>query len=402
MPRYTYIAKTQPRETSRGYIDAESEQDAVEKLTKMGHFPISVKYETLELEKPGMMNLRKISNRDIAQFSRQLYSLIEAGINILKALNMIADQTPNKYLATIIRDLSGRIKDGKSLSDSLSAFPNLFSNLYCSMVRTGEASGHLNTTLKELTDFLDEEEEFKNSLRAGLTYPAIVFAASALTVIGLLVFVVPRLIPMFEDMGQALPLPTQILINISNSLRSQWWMITAALLILVFTLRRIYKTPKGRMAWHRLKLKLFILGNIILKTEISRLSRTLSLLLSSGLSITPALDISASIIENEVLKTEVEKFKGEISGGKSLSSSFKSSKLFPELVINIIAIGEETGSLDKSLMGVACDYEGEVSRALKEITRLLEPVVILVMGLIVGFIVLSMLLPIFQINLIMR
>src|SRR3990167_4423115 len=130
MPRYTYIAKTQPRETSRGYIDAESEQDAVEKLTKMGHFPISVKYETLELEKPGMMNLRKISNRDIAQFSRQLYSLIEAGINILKALNMIADQTPNKYLATIIRDLSGRIKDGKSLSDSLSAFPNLFSNLY--------------------------------------------------------------------------------------------------------------------------------------------------------------------------------------------------------------------------------------------------------------------------------
>jgi len=268
--------------------------------------------------------------------------------------------------------------------------------------RTGEASGHLNTTLKELTDFLDEEEEFKNSLRAGLTYPAIVFAASALTVIGLLVFVVPRLIPMFEDMGQALPLPTQILINISNSLRSQWWMITAALLILVFTLRRIYKTPKGRMAWHRLKLKLFILGNIILKTEISRLSRTLSLLLSSGLSITPALDISASIIENEVLKTEVEKFKGEISGGKSLSSSFKSSKLFPELVINIIAIGEETGSLDKSLMGVACDYEGEVSRALKEITRLLEPVVILVMGLIVGFIVLSMLLPIFQINLIMR
>ncbi len=402
MPRYTYIAKQDPRETSLGYIDAESEQDAINKLTKMGYFPISVKYETPDLERPGFLNLRKISHHDIVQFSRQLYSLVEAGINILKALNMIADQTPNKDLATIIRDLSGRIKDGKSLSDSLSAFPNLFSNLYCSMVRTGEASGRLNATLKQLTDFMEEDEEFKNSLRAGLTYPAIVLFVSVLTVVGLLVFVIPKLIPMFEDMGQALPLPTQILINTSNALRNQWWMIVAVILILIFTLRRIYKTAKGRLAWDRCKLKLFFWGNLTLKSEISRLTRTLSLLLSSGLSITPALEISASVIENEILKAEVAKFKEEISTGKSLSTAFKSSKLFPELVINIIAIGEETGSLDKSLMGIARDYEGEVSRTLKEITRLLEPVIILVMGLVVGFIVLSMLLPIFQINLIMR
>lgn len=402
MPRYTYIAKSQPTKTIQGNIEAESEQDAINKLTRIGYFPISVKHQTSSLEKRGLISFRKISNKDMVLFTRQLSSLIESGVNILNALNILSEQTTNKYLEAILSDISGGIKDGKSLSDSLSAFPHLFSNVYCSMVRSGEASGELKSTLKNLAEFLEREEEFKNSLRASLTYPLFVFTVSVITVLILLVFVIPRLITMFEDMGQVLPLPTRILINTSDFLRGYWWIIIAATLILVFLLRRIYKAPKGKISWDRFRLKMLIFGPIVLKTEISRLMRTLSLLLSSGMPITPALDISVSIVDNQVLKLEVLKFKEKISGGLGLSDAIKESKLFPAFVTNIISIGEETGSLESSLMRIALDYERETNRILTELTRLLEPVIILVMGLIVGFIVLSMLLPIFQINLIVR
>lgn len=402
MPRYTYIAKSQPTKTIQGNIEAESEQDAINKLTRIGYFPISVKHQTSSLEKRGLISFRKISNKDMVLFTRQLSSLIESGVNILNALNILSEQTTNKYLEVILSDISGGIKDGKSLSDSLSAFPHLFSNVYCSMVRSGEASGELKSTLKNLAEFLEREEEFKNSLRASLTYPLFVFTVSVITVLILLVFVIPRLITMFEDMGQVLPLPTRILINTSDFLRGYWWIIIAATLILVFLLRRIYKAPKGKISWDRFRLKMLIFGPIVLKTEISRLMRTLSLLLSSGMPITPALDISVSIVDNQVLKLEVIKFKEKISGGLGLSDAIKESKLFPAFVTNIISIGEETGSLESSLMRIALDYERETNRILTELTRLLEPIIILVMGLIVGFIVLSMLLPIFQINLIVR
>jgi len=402
MPRYTYSAKTAPDQTTQGYIEAESEQDAINRLTQMGYFPLSVKYETTSLEKQGFISFRKVSNREIALFTRQLSSLIESGVNILNALNIIAGQMTNENLTVILNDVSGRNKDGKSLSESLEAFPSLFSNVYCSMVRSGEASGEISTSLKRLADFLEEQEEFKNSLRAGLTYPLFVFGVSALTVVVLLVFVIPRLVSMFQDMGQVLPLPTRVLIAVSGFLRGYWFIITAAIIILVFFFRRVLRTPQGRLAWDGMQLKIALLGPLVLKTEISRLTRTLSLLFSSGLPITPALDIAGTIIDNQILKSEVARFKEEISSGGSLSTSLKNSSYFPAFVTNIVAIGEETGSLDKSLMRIAVDYERDVDRTLKSLTRLLEPIIILVMGLIVGFIVISMLLPIFQINLIVK
>jgi type II secretory pathway component PulF len=207
---------------------------------------------------------------------------------------------------------------------------------------------------------------------------------------------------MFEDMGQVLPLPTRILITVSGSMRNYWWMFLAAIGAAVFLLRRLRRSIKGRFSLDRFKLKMLVFGQIILKTEIARLCRTMSLLLSSGIPITPALDICGSVMENQVIKEEVAKFKEKINSGQSLSVVFREAKIFPEFVVNIVAIGEETGSLDKSLMRVAQDYERETDRTLKGLTRLLEPAIILVMGLIVGFIVLSMLLPIFQINIMAR
>ncbi len=402
MPRYTYIAKTQPYKTIEGELEAETEQEAVNKLTNMGYFPVSVRLEDLSFDKQGIFRLPKVYNKDIVMFTRQLSGLLDSGVNIINSLNIISRQAGNKYLKSVLVGIIGKIRDGRPLSDSLTDYPRLFSGLYSAMIRTGEASGNLNEVLKRLADFLEKEEEFKNSVWAALTYPIFVFIVGVLTVLALLVFVIPRLVTMFEDMGQVLPLPTRILIGVSDFFRAYGIVVIVSVFVFIFILRRLYQSPQGRLSLDRFKLKAALIGQIILKTEISRMMRTLSLLLSSGVPITPSLEISASVIGNQVLKSEIQKFKDKIASGASLSSSFKDSKLFPELVNNIISIGEETGSVDKSLSRIADEYERDVDRALKILTQLLEPVIILTMGLIVGFIVLSMLLPIFQINLIVR
>lgn len=402
MPRYNYTAKSDPTKTVEGEIEAESHQDAINKLNKMGYFPISVQIEDLTPDKQGAFALRRITHKDILMFTRQLSTLVESGVNILTGLSIVTKQTPNKYLRAILNDVSARIKDGKSLSESLSGHPDFFSGLYTSMIHSGEAGGNIEYALKRLADFLEKDEEFKNSIRAALTYPAFILSVSVLTVIVLLGFVIPRLVGMFEDMGQVLPLPTKILINLSAFLRTYWWFILAVIFVFIFLLRRIYHNPRGKVAIDGLKLKLPLTGEIVLKSEISRLTRTLSLLISSGMPIVYSLDIEMSVLNNEIIKAEVNKFKDRIAGGDSFSKCLSNSSLFPVFVTNIVNVGEETGTLEKSLLRIADEYERETDRTLKSLTRLLEPVIILVMGLIVGFIVLSMLLPIFKINLIAR
>ncbi len=402
MLRYTYTAKIHPQKNIQGNIEAESEQEAINKLTKMGYFPISVEVENLSLDKKSIFRFWKISGKDIVLFTSQLSNLIESGVNIISGLKIISNQTTNQYFKAIINDIIRKIEGGKPFSESLGMHPYLFSNLYTSMIHSGEVGGNLEQALKRLADFMEKEEEFKNSIRAALTYPFFVFFVGTLTVIILIGFVIPKLVTMFEGMGQALPLPTRMLIGLSGFLHNYWWFIIALILISVFLLRRFYLKPQGRLYWDRFRLKLAIVAEITLKTEISRFTRTLSLLLSSGMPIVYSLDISVSVVQNHVLRLAVQKFKEQISKGVSFSDCLGESKLFPTFVTNIVKVGEETGTLEKSLMSIADSYEKEVDRYLEALTRLLEPVIILAMGLIVGFIVLSMLLPIFQINLIVR
>jgi len=249
---------------------------------------------------------------------------------------------------------------------------------------------------------MDKEEELKSSLRASLTYPFFILGVGVVTVIILLTFVIPRLAAMFDDMGQILPLPTQILINSSHMLRSYWWLIASILAVLFFTINRVRKNDRGRLLWDQAKLKTTIFGEIILKSEISRLTYTLSLLLSSGIPVTTSLEITASVINNLVIKNALDACKEKITEGNSLFTAIKDSRVFPEFVASIIGIGEESGSLDKSLLRIAQTYEMDVERTIKTLTRLLEPIIILSLGVVVGFIVLAMLLPIFQINIIVK
>lgn len=402
MPRYIYTAKSQPHKTIQGEIDAETQAEAINKLTQMGYFPISVRSEVLSQSGTGVFQISRISAKELSLFTEQLSNLIESGVNILESLTIISNQSRNKYFSAILNDVIGKIKDGSSLSEGLAMYPDIFSNLYTSLIGTGEASGRINETLKRLAIFLEKEEEFRNSLRSSLTYPVFVFAAGVMTVIVLFLFVIPRLVSMFEDMGEVLPLPTRVLINISSFLRNYWWIILTVCFAFVFMARRIYKSQQGRIFFDKLRLKAGILGEIILKTEIGSLTRVLSLLLSSGVPITSSLEISMSIVQNQILKAQIQHFKDEIANGASLSSCLGTSQYIPTMVTNIVRIGEETGALDESLMRIAIDFEKDVDRTLKAFSRLLEPVVILLMGLFVGFIVFSMLLPIFQINLIVR
>lgn len=402
MPLYKYTAKTSPRQIIEAQIEAASQQEAVNKINQLGYFPLSV------VEKGGLAQsavgwgLRIKPEKDLIIFTRQLSSLIDSGVNIINALNLLAGQSANKYIRSVLSDIISQIKDGKPFSEGLASHPFLFSNLYSAMIQTAEASGNLGVVLERLANFLEKEGELKDTLRSGLVYPAFIVGVGVLTVATLLVFVIPRIVNMFEDMGQALPIPTKVLISVSGYLRQYWWMILAAIIFFGFLFSRFKSSVKGKVVWDNLKLKVPFFGEIILKDETGRFCRTLSLLLSSGMPILPALDIAYSVLGNETLKGWVTRFRGEISQGASLSAAFRQADIFPDFVKSIISVGEESGSLDKALLRIADDYEKDVDRNMKTALRLVEPIIILAMGLIVGFIVLSMLLPIFQINLMVR
>jgi type II secretory pathway component PulF len=368
----------------------------------MGYFPVSIKAEAAYFNQREIWKLQKVKPEEIVLITQQLSTLIESGINIIEGLRIISNQSQNKYLKSILNTVVAKIKDGSSLSAGLAVYPHAFSNLYVAMIKLGEAGGNIQDSLKRLANFLEKERELKNSIRSALIYPAFIFVVSILTIIVLIGFVIPRLVSMFEDMGQTLPLPTKALIMVSGFLRDYWWFILASIGALIFIYKRISRLPQARLALSEFKLKIPIWGKIILKIDTSRLMRALSLLLSQGLTILHSLDVSATILNNAVLRSETVKFKKKISEGSTLSRCISESKYFPAYVANIANIGEESGLLEKSLMRVADDYEREADQFLKNFAQILEPLMILGMGLIVGFIVLSMMLPIFQINLIVR
>lgn len=401
MPKFIYTAKSKPGEFIQSGLEAESEQMAVSKLLEMGYFPVSVQAENEYLDKQKNY-LRRVQRKDLVIFTRQLSSLIESGVNILDSLHIVTNQTSNKYFKAVLGDVSAKIKDGKSLSESLAVYDNIFSGLYTSIIHSGEASGNLEKVIKSLAEFYEKDEEFRAALRASLTYPLFIAGVGVLTVSILMGFVIPKLVTMFEDLGQSLPLPTKILINVSGFFTHYWWVVFAVIFLFVFSLRRMIKTSHGKFFFDNFKLKIPLIGDISLKSEIARLSRTLSLLISSGIAVVSAINVTSAVIGNELLKNELKTFKEQITGGLSFSKCLNGSKIFPSFVTNIVAVGEEGGSLDKSLMRIADEYEKDVDRSLKSISRLIEPVIILIMGIVVGFIVLSMLLPIFQINLIAR
>ncbi|MBL7071967.1 MAG: type II secretion system F family protein [Candidatus Omnitrophica bacterium] len=405
MARFAYRAKKGPREEVSGHIDAENKNTALHRLTAMGLFPVSVEEEKPEhaaMHRNPFARFKKVAIRDLSIFTRQLSDLLEAGLPLVRALTVLTKQTESRYLRGIISELRDAVQEGNPLSEALERHPKTFSSLYTSMVKSGETGGSLENVLLRLAEFQETQDELNNTVRRAMAYPALMGLVGAATVFVLITFVIPKIVSMFQDLNQTLPLPTVILLNISHFMRDFWWVLAGACFLLYFTFARVAKTREGRLLIDKTKLSIPILGQLILRAEIARFARTLSTLLNNGVPILEALTVVINIMENEVLKEEARAAHKEVMSGSSLAGGLGKGAHFPVFVNNMIAVGEESGALEKALVKISMSYEREVDKTVDLLTSLLEPLMILTMGLIIGFIVIAMLLPIFELSFIAR
>lgn len=405
MPKFTYKAKKTPSELASGTIEAENIDNAIEKIIKLGYVPLDVAVETKE-EKPKEKESRgfsfsfykKIKLADLGVFTRQLFDLIDAGVPLLRALNVILNQTENPTLKDVVGKLYSFVKDGGTLSGAMAQHPSVFSRLYINMIGAGEAGGNLDTVLGRLAEFVDKDIETRSKVRSSLVYPGLIFSVGGLTIFILLTFVVPRLTVIFDDLSESLPLPTVILMSISSIFARFWWAIILFICILVFYGKRYLSSERGKLWLDRLQLKVPVLGNFIKEVEIGRFARTLGTLLGSGVVIISALDSVWAVLENEVLRQEIKKASQEVAAGASLTIALRQCQYFPEAAINMIAVGEESGHLEQALEKLAGSFERQSDRSVKVVTSLIEPLMIVVVGAIVFFIVMAVVLPIFRMN----
>lgn len=402
MPKFFYQAYTKNREKKEGVIEAENKAQALSKLDSLSLFPIKISSQNELGIVRNIGKAGKINQSDIVSFTRQISNLLDAGLIILSALSLVSKQAIKQPLKLVIDKIIEDLKEGKSFSDSLAQHPKIFSKLYVSLVRSGEAGGFLEEVMGRLADFMENEEELRVKVRQAMIYPILIAAVGIATIFILLSFVIPKLVLVFADFEQALPLPTQILINISSFLSGFWWLIILSVVLIIFIFNRILKSREGRVFFDNFQLNIPVLGTVILKRQIERFSRILATLLGNGVTILPSLEIVSDVMENNILKQEVDKMRIEVRDGSSLTKAVSKSRHFPVSLVNIISVGEEAGSLEKVLKKISVSFEKEVDRSLKTLTSLLEPLMILFMGSIVAFIVISMLLPIFQINFMAR
>ncbi|MCM8800201.1 MAG: type II secretion system F family protein [Candidatus Omnitrophica bacterium] len=402
MPVYLYRAKKGPQEVVEGKIEALTEKEAVEKLTQLGYLPIKIqpllsKEKQLQKSIPG-----KINPHQITVFSRQLATLLKSGVPILTAINILQQQSQNSGLSYILFDLYNSIKEGQNFSTVLAKYPKVFSSLYTALIKTAEDSGALAEVLFKVSDYRARQEEFLSKFRMALVYPILMVLVGIGTIIFMLTFVLPKISRIFLDLGQNLPLPTQIILGLSNFLKEKWLWLVISILIVLILFHRYFKTEKGRTNLDSFKLKLPLLGNFILKAELARFSRTLELLIKNGISILKAIELAIPVLNNQILKNCFKTSIKELQQGSSLGKVLKEYKIIPIFMSNLISVGEESGRLSEAFAEVASSYEQDNEDTAKVFTTLLEPALILIIGGVIGFIVIGMLLPIFEINLAIR
>ena len=403
MTIFSYRAKRGPSQTTEGRIDAASEKEAIEKLSQKGLIPLKLtpqeggQPQAQGAAPQGGMTARP-GGRAVTLLTRQLASLLKAGVPILKALRIIVEQADDRALKQIIRSVYKEVEQGAVLSGSLARYPASFPPLYIAMVRAGEDSGQLPQVLFKIAAYRNREEEMLSRFRAAMAYPALMAVVGAGTVIFMLTFVLPRLSKLYTDMGQSLPLPTRIVIAVSSALQ-HWGLVMLALAgVLIYFLVRYLRTQPGRLAVSSLQLSIPLVRSFVMKMELARFSRTMELLLKSGINILRALYITLPVMDNEVLRTELSKSYGDLEQGGSFGQSLRNSARIPLFMSNLLIVGEESGKLDDALAELAENYERDTDETLKAIGGLIEPVLILCMGLVVGFIVVAMLLPVFEMN----
>jgi len=400
MPVFTYKAAGKGGKIVTGQMEMADRRMVIASLQQSELMPIRIEEERPEKGVAEYMSGRfsRVSAKDIIFFTQQLSMLLNSGIQLDRSLTILQEMIEKKKLRDIITNLQKNIHGGDSFADALAKHPKTFSKLYINMVRAGETSGALDRVIKRLAEFIDNAQKLKDEVVTALYYPVFILIVAIGSVALLLMFVVPRFASMFDEVGVALPLSTQMLLSFSYFLGSYWWALLLGITGVGLLLNYFVRTEEGRYLWDGWKLKIPLLGNLIQKIEVSRFSRTLGTLISSGVPILHGIMIVKEIISNEVISRSLLKIHGGLKEGEGISGPLKDSGHFPPLATHMIAIGEETGQLDVMLGRVAENFDEEVKVTVKRLIGLLEPALILIMALVVGFIVISMLLAIFSIN----
>ncbi|MCX7983164.1 MAG: type II secretion system inner membrane protein GspF [Syntrophales bacterium] len=407
MPVYEYVALDLRGRKKKGLLEAETLSHAQRKLRTQQVYPVKLR-EVKERKETHLISeifknwFSRVSLREITALTRQLSTLIGAGLPLVTSLDVLVSQTSENRLRKVLAQLKDSINEGNSLTHSLSQFPMIFNHFYVNMVKAGELSGALPLVLERLAEYLERQEILRSKIRSALAYPTLMFFIGFAVLFFLVSFVVPNITRIFQDTHQRLPVFSLMLISVSGFLEKYWWVLLAAFAGAIVFVQSYLRTNQGRRIWDEGKIKIPILGPVFEQIYLARFSRTLGTLLQSDVPLLQALEITRPVINNEVFSEIIRKAVTEVEEGRSLAEAISKNGRFPPLVLEMIAVGEQSGALEKMLFRTADALEREVEMKISVFTSLLEPVMILIMGFVVGFIVISILLPIFEMNQLVR
>jgi type IV pilus assembly protein PilC len=394
MTTFSYSARPAAGgEMQTGELDLPSKDEVLAHLHRQKLIPVSVR------EKPKSLNITfgsGVTTRDIVIFTRQFATMINAGLPLVQSLDILAQQTENQSLRKVIQDVLYDVESGHTLADAMGKHPKVFTELFVNMVAAGEAGGILDTILLRLATFLEKNDALLRKIKGAMVYPGVIFTVAGGAIVILLIFVIPTFQTMFDSAGIPLPLPTLIVIGMSKFLQAYWWAVGIGLVALAIAIRQAYQTDRGRLAIDRILLSLPILGDLQRKAAVARFTRTLGTLVSSGVSILEGLEITAKTAGNRVIHDAVMGSRAAIAGGETISGPLKESGVFPPMVVQMINVGEQTGGLDEMLTKIADFYDDEVDQAVEVLLAAMEPIMIVVLGVIVGGMIVAMYLPIFD------
>jgi len=394
MPAFTYTARALNGDLRTATIDAPSRDEVVAQLRRQRLNVVKIDEASQAANKK--KSAGKISMRDVVIFTRQFSTMINAGLPLVQALDILAKQSENKALKDVTRAVVFDVESGHTVADALKKHPKAFSDLYVNMVAAGEAGGILDTILMRLATFMEKNDALVRKVKGAMIYPGVISGVAAAAIIILLVFVIPTFEKMFASVGMALPLPTRVVIGMSRFLQGYWWAVIAAIVVAGWSLKKYYSTPDGKLAIDKMLLKMPVLGDVLRKSAVSRFTRTLGTLIGSGVSILDGLEITAKTAGNRVIQDAIMESRASIAGGETISAPLQKSAVFPPMVISMIAVGEQTGGLDEMLSKIADFYDEEVDAAVSGLLALMEPVMIVFLGVVVGGMVVAMYLPIFD------
>lgn len=397
---YQYRVRDREGRLLQGELEAESTTLVANKLRAMGYLPVSIDRQSTsklhaDLKIPGLSD--RVSLKEIAVFSRQFATMINSGLTLIRALSILGEQTESKVLRAIVDEVRLDVEKGASLSQALARHPKAFNRLYIAMVKAGETGGVLDRTLLQLADIIEKSVELKRKITSAMTYPVAVLGLVLLILTAMLLFVVPTFQTLYTDLGGTLPLPTRILLNVSSFATTFAPVIILAEVGAAFAFKKWVQSENGRARWDAIKLRVPIFGKLVHKTALTRFSRTLAVLLRSGVPILEALEITSETVNNTVVSRAVKDVQENVKRGETIAGPLSAHAVFPPMVVQMLAVGEETGQVDTMLEKVADFYDQEVEATVDALTSLLEPLLIVVLGGAVGGMVVALYMPMFQI-----